>query len=400
MASHYSTRSFFRQMPNDLLARYFKRRGLFEELDIARLDETRPDELFAAWMELSEEDRNAIEAEFREIFELSCEKGIWAILDEAHRRWRDEPERITVFVKELSALPGHDHRAMVTFLDHPECWAGATRFYPAEAPPHWRKRKHLGHRPAAVDAASLEHLADLIRTYFHSSEGRGDHCVVESFRRGELDYFFAYPEDYSQQQIEWVEGAFGKRPHNPAFEVVFVYSQQDGTLDLNFHGPYRAVEPLQGMFATAILKLDQLPPDPTDERVYDLEPIGRRSFAFVYDVTSGIEKVAVAKLAFSSRERQGDRITVEADAIENAEAVYELLEQMAQAIPLDVYRVTEVELAAWVAMEAEKPAIPVPIRIARPNSCSLKYDERDLKLRAMLEASGIELKEPNPEAPA
>ena len=43
---------------------------------------------------------------------------------------------------------------------------------------------------------------------------------------------------------------------------------------------------------------------------------------------------------------------------------------------------------------------PVPIRIAHPNSCSLKYDERDLKLRAMLEASGIELKEPSREAPA
>ena len=363
MARHYSTRSFFRQIPNDLLARYFKRRGLLEEVDFAGLEETQPEELFAAWLDLPEEDRNAIEAEFREIFEMSCEKGIWAILDEAHRRWRDKPDRITVFVKELSALPGHDHRAMAAFLDHPECWARATRFYSADAPPHWRKRN----RPAGVDAASLEHLADLIRTYFHLNEGRGNHCVVESSRRGELDYFFAYPEDYSQQQIEWVEGAFGKRPHNPAFEVVFVYSRQDGTLDLNFHGPYRAVEPLQGMFATAILKLDRLPPDPTDERVYDLEPLGRRSFAFVYHVGSGIEQVAVAKLAFSSRERPGDRITVEADAADNPEAVYELLEQVAQAIPLDVYRVNEVELAAWVAMEAARPATKVPIRIARPN---------------------------------
>ena len=70
--------------------------------------------------------------------------------------------------------------------------------------------------------------------------------MVESFRRGDLDYFFAYPEDYSQQQIEWVNGALAQRPHNPAFEVIFVYSQQEGALDLNFRGPYRAVEPLQG----------------------------------------------------------------------------------------------------------------------------------------------------------
>ena len=51
-------------------------------------------------------------------------------------------------------------------------------------------------------------LADRIRNYFHRTEGRGKNCVVETFRRGELDYFFAYPEDYSQQSIEWVDGEF------------------------------------------------------------------------------------------------------------------------------------------------------------------------------------------------
>jgi len=29
---------------------------------------------------------------------------------------------------------------------------------------------------------------------------------------------------------------FGRRPHNPAFEVIYVYSQKEGSLDLNFRG--------------------------------------------------------------------------------------------------------------------------------------------------------------------
>ena len=332
MARHYSTRSFFRQIPNNLLARYFEGRGLFGDLDFAAMKETQPDELFAVWTELPEDRRNSMGAEFREIFEMSCEKGVWAILDEARWQWRDDPDRLTAFVERLSALPGHYHRAIIIFLDHLKCWRGATRFYHADALPYWRKRKHLGHRPAAVDKASLEQLAYLIRTYFHRSEGRGKHCVVEPFRRGELDYFFAYPEDYSQQQIEWVNGVLAHRPHNPAFEVIFVYSQRDGALDLNFRGPYRAVEPLQGMFATAILKLDRLPPDPSDERVYDLDRLRRRDFAFAYDVGSGIERVAVRKLRLSSRVRKGDRIAVEADVSNNSEAVYDLLEQLGQSV--------------------------------------------------------------------
>jgi hypothetical protein len=218
--------------------------------------------------------------------------------------------------------------------------------------------------------------------------------VVEPFRRGELDYFFAYPEDYSQQAIEWVDGQFGRRPHNPAFEVIYVYSQQEGTLDLNFRGSHKAIEPLQGMFATAILKLPELPPDPKDGRVYDLNPLRQKDFGFVLDAGSGIQDVIVKKLRLSSKVKKGDRITLEADAAHNPDAVYALLAQIGKSLPLHLYNVTQVELAATVTTDAGKPPKAVTIRITHPNSCSLKYDELDLKLRDMLHASGIEPKEP------
>jgi hypothetical protein len=130
----------------------------------------------------------------------------------------------TAFVEKLATLANHFERAMVTFLDHNQFWKGATRFYHADMLPYWCKRKNLPRVAAAVDDASLQELARLMRTYFHRTEGRGNNCVVEPFRRGELDYFFAYPEDYSQQSIEWVKREFGRRPHHPAFEVIHVYS--------------------------------------------------------------------------------------------------------------------------------------------------------------------------------
>jgi hypothetical protein len=244
-----------------------------------------------------------------------------------------------------------------------------------------------------VDETSIQQLAALIRHYFHHTEGRGKNCVVEPFRRGELDYFFAYPEDYSQQSIEWVNGEFDRRPHNPAFEVIYVYSKNEGSLDLNFRGSYKAIEPLQGMFSTAILKLEELPPDPKDERIYDLSPLLQKSFNFIPAVGSGIEKVTVKKLRLSSRVKKGDRITLEANTSENPDAVYALLDQVRKSLPLNMYNVTQVELAVSVVVDADKPAKLVTIRITHPNSCSLKYDELGLKLRDMLEASGIEPKE-------
>ena len=71
MARHYSTRDFFRQMPNALLARYFAARTVLGEFDFAAMSETRHDELFAAWLALPDAQRNTMDAEFRDIFEMS-----------------------------------------------------------------------------------------------------------------------------------------------------------------------------------------------------------------------------------------------------------------------------------------------------------------------------------------
>ena len=394
MAQHYSTRDFFRRAPNELLERYFLDRGLFAELKIAKMKATMIDDLFSAWLGLPSAERNSMEAEFCEIHALSNEKGALAIIDEASWHLSAEPGEHGAFVEMLSALPNHYHRAMVTFLDYRDYWNGATRFFHADSLSYWRKRKNLGHKAAAVGDADRNRLANAISTYFHLTEGRGSHCLVEVLRRGDRDYFFAYPEDHSQQSVEWVDGEFNNRPHNPAFEVVFVYSQNEGSLDLNYRGSRKAIEPLQAMFTTEILKMEELPPDPKDERVYDLDQLSQPDFNFTYEPGSGIKSIGIKKLQLSSRVRQGDRITLEANANKNPKGVYELLDSIGKSLDLNLYNISQVELCASIVEDADKPPKRTTFRITHPNTCSLKYDERDLKLRAMLEASGLEPKEP------
>ena len=184
MARHYSTRDFFRQTPNVLLARYFEGRGLFGDLDFATMKEGKPDELFAAWLALPDNQRNSMDAEFRNICEMSCEKGFRAIIDEATWQLQEEPDAIMSFIEMLSALSNHYERAMITFLDHKDFWKGATLFYHADTLPYWRKRKNLSNQPAAVDDASLQQLAGLIRNYFHHTEGRGKTALWSLFAGG------------------------------------------------------------------------------------------------------------------------------------------------------------------------------------------------------------------------
>lgn len=147
MARHYSTRDFFRQMPNALLSRYFQSRDVLSDLDFTTMKDTQPDELFAAWLALPDDKRKVTDAEFLEVFEMSCEKGFRAILDEAKWHRREDQQAYAEFVDRLSALANHYERAMVTFLDHGLFWKGANLFYHADTLPYWRKRKNLGHQP-------------------------------------------------------------------------------------------------------------------------------------------------------------------------------------------------------------------------------------------------------------
>lgn len=83
MARHYSIKSFFRDMPPALLARYFHKQGALRDFDFSVMTRAKPDELFGAWLCVPEAERKLIEADFQEIFAMSRNAAVQAIVDEA-----------------------------------------------------------------------------------------------------------------------------------------------------------------------------------------------------------------------------------------------------------------------------------------------------------------------------
>ena len=69
------------------------------------------------------------------------------------------------------------------------------------------------------------------------------------------------------------------------FEITFPPTRCGNLDTVNIRGARTAVEPLQGLFAATILKQPALPPDPPDDRVYDLNPLREPGFEFVYERT-------------------------------------------------------------------------------------------------------------------
>lgn len=95
MAKHYSVKSFFRDMPAALLARYFHKQGHLQGFDFAPVEKGELDALVAAWLELPEDERKRMEGEFQDIFPLCRDAAIPAMVDEAKWHMQGKPGALT-----------------------------------------------------------------------------------------------------------------------------------------------------------------------------------------------------------------------------------------------------------------------------------------------------------------
>lgn len=391
MARHYHPRKFFRTVPNKLLRSFFQQEGVLEELKWDGIGEAKVDPIYDAWLTLNQETRDRLERSFREIDGLADDVGVKAILDEAAYHGED-------LAKNFASMKGHHERAFWTFLHRVQYWPGAVLFSHADRQPasYWRRRKNLPDaQTTPIETQHISALESALSHYFHKREGRGQNCKVEPYRRGNLDYYFAYPEDYAQSGIEWIRGQFERRSHHPAFEVIFVHDPVERTLDIYLDGDRKIVPDLQVIFASTILE-EQIDGDPgKDERVYDLQPLLSRGFPFQFGPETGIRSVTVKRLRLKITGTDRN-ITLEDNPAHNLHAVYDLLEDITKAIPLSRFFVTQAGIRVVFHPEpGSNRTSTKTFNVGWPNSCSLRTDGQDGIIRKMLVDSGIEPKAPS-----
>ena len=384
MATQYSNRHFFRKTPDLFLAKFFEAKGIRLGVNFNQLKEQDADILQSALNKLPPSQIRDIEAEFQDVNALACEGGILALVDEA--KFHND----TSFIDEISVIEGFHAKAIWAFLNKPGYWRGAAMFLHADnvSALFWKKRNDFLNLPPHLDGCDTDALAKAISGYFSDKEGRGKNCIVESYRRNQKEYFFAYPEDFAQTAIEWVGGTLKNQAHHPAFEIIFVYCEAEGSLDIYAPKNSKAVPELQAIFAKHILKLDDLPAWQKDKRVYELNPVLEKGFEFKVEPTAGIASVLVTSLRVTLKEDKKKRIVVEADPFKDDRAVYTLLERL----NLPTYDVTQLSLKVTFDPVSGARAKTRRVNITYPNSCALNHDGNDLKIRQMLAQSGIEPK--------
>ena len=219
MAAQFSIRDFFRRMPVNLIARYFQERHNWE-WPLPTQDENLEEVLMAAWTNLPDEIRRIAEGDFVKLHEMSDGAGITALLDEAN--FHRQKEKLQ---EEWGNDKSIEERVFSAFLNHPDFWRGALCFHQADAigDRWWKKLKNLAKVPADVATEAIVFFEKELGQFFFEHYGKGRRCRIDVFRRNELDYFFAYPEDYCRQTLEWEGSELKSRSTKFADQIIFVY---------------------------------------------------------------------------------------------------------------------------------------------------------------------------------
>ncbi len=345
MANQYSARGFLRQASNTILQEYFKRYEKFKGVSFDPKEEADIEGIFQAMGELSDTERAEMEKDFISINSMATEGGIKTLV-EVSQFANNEYEDLAPILGKIEGL--HD-QVFKAFLDYYDTFEEACRLYNADSLPgrSWRKRGELPDNKAAIDATSKKNLEEAVSAYYRTKEGRGYACEVEPYSRDKRNYWFVYPQNYASVLIEFDNNRKFKRgAHHLAFEIIFVHSAEDGTLDLFVKGNEKTVNDLQNIWARTILGVDDLGKPSKKAAVYKLNHLKRKP-DFSFDSADGVEEVLVRRLRLSIiGDEANKRLTLEANASKNSGAVYELLNDVlaSKKIPITLVNVTQVGL--------------------------------------------------------
>lgn len=395
MSRGLDIRHFFRRAPREWLKLYFDRANLLADFDWSVLRKRNIDPLLERWLELNEHTRQSLTDDFLNIKRLATPACKVQIIDEAV--FLGEQEDVAAKLLELGDFYAC---AFWARLEKPNLWDGALRYAIADGKSKRYRRKrigmpHLGRRPTKADEAAL---ADALTSLFTKREARGNRCLVHAYRRGEDGrrvFYFAYPEDHKHTPLVFDEGELVARPHNPAFEVIFVHDDESRTLSIWHEGDKERVKDLQVVFAQAVLGTTIARDSPRDDRAYDLTPFLDPDFTFNPAPMLGIESVEVRRMRVRLGGSEGRTVQVDLNTDTPSHVLHRTMRSIVSGTAPTQQKVTMVGLRVTFNPLPNQPDRRTrTFQIAAPSSCNLKVDEFSPLIERLLLDHGIEPKTP------
>lgn len=388
MARVFSLPTVLRQVPNRLLRPFFEKQQVpLPSVDWSELRERDVQPILECLATLNSANLLAVETELRSVFEMGCEAGIHA-LNESAAAMGDHDL--------IERLPPEDTaygQAMWVWLNHPDYFAQAGLLFQVDQLTWWRKRNDLPHQPARTDSATLERLRHDVSRLLLREQGRGRLCSVEILERGEIVYYFLYPDDFVLSlQVHDEEGRLAPRSVRRTFHIVFAYSASAGSLELFAKVPAPLKPKLEEIFARTVLETDlEVWQSPA---AFHLQDLRFRTTQLPVDARDAVS-VAIRRMQFEIIGTKR-RLVLEGDPEGGSRDVYAMIDEYLdrERIRVEDLRVKSVTLTFTFAELGDRKPGTVSVDIGVPNSCNLRNQrsERIEIIQKYLIAWGIDVR--------
>lgn len=288
----FNPNDFLRKVHKPTLGEFLAAHGMLTKVDWAHMPSRDLGPVQEAWSLLPEADRERMELIFRKVWILGrTNDGIRCAIDLSF-----DPVTGKGFADEVSHVPGllgkalwiHQHHQDV-FEDACELrafdtWGRRTRWKRCDLPP--------GVAPDLGPAAQ-ETLRAQVSTFYEQTQGCGKRCTLHTVQRGDTHFWFLYPEDHSEEHLDYQDDEPEPIILHPAFQVIFAYEPVRGSLEICARTVGDGRETLEAAFAASILHgrmPDQVNPPP----VYTLQCLLDRHHVFA--PIKGIHRVRIRSL--------------------------------------------------------------------------------------------------------
>ena len=368
MSRPFSLPTVLRKVPNTLL------KALFEELGHGDFDpgwerigkqEITP--ILDYLDELPTGQLNEVECVLRDIFELGAAphgSGYDSILEAGRASGAGDLAAIAPSDRSVYGL------AAWTWLHYRAVFEQAQVIHQVVHLPYWRKRNDLPAMNPDMSPKAKEKLEREISTLLRS-QGRGQNCTVETMSRGDVDYFFAYPDDWVQEvTVHDANHRLTVEALRQTLTIVFAYNREDGSLELCAKLTKPVKERLEAIFAKTILHWELGPYEP--DAAYELNQLKDPGFDLELDAADCL-RVRVRKMRLSAK-HSGRRMLIEIDDDDPEDDIHTALRECVnlEELPLSEWNATLVTFCfEFLPLDGRKPG-RYSFDVTFPRSCSLR----------------------------
>jgi hypothetical protein len=211
------------------------------------------------------------------VFDLASPQGTDAIVEVATMRNRRE------LIEQIPDCLNLHGRSMWIKLNAPEIHIASWALYEEDMLTYYRRRNDIPDRGkhSPIDQDACKALAKAV-SHLLKTEGRGQHCTVETLRRGDIDSYIIHVDDYVQcEHVHDDSGKLGTHSVRSTTQVTFKYIRVEGWMELAAAMKPKAKDQLEQSFSSRIV--GGTLPAYQKRRAYQLDHLLDESFQLTTD---------------------------------------------------------------------------------------------------------------------